>query len=353
MKFSLPINDQNKLEALFTQHEKNIDYLIAVSQLISRDVCLIKQEEELSLKGKSDFDKLNFALDRLEFDYNFNPDIVNKHLRWDTKIISADDFSANPYLKTIKNVAFEKDNWKLSSIIRKPYTIVPYQEEYAFGSNYALKLSLAVFDKEYVYPSISLYDNEWMSLNQHEIRTMEIPIALAKGKVLTLGLGLGYFAFMASNKEEVKEVHIVEMDHELINLFDEYLLPLFPHKEKIHIHKADAFYFINNIQDKDYDYIFSDLWHDVSDGVPAYLKLKKKFKEFTHTTCTYWIENSLISYLRMLVIGVMKDEYYRYDNEYDERQLMIKEKLKDYSFKHVDDIDSLLNLKGLNHLFFD
>ena len=52
-------------------------------------------------------------------------------------------------------------------------------------------MGLMMFKSDYIYPSIRLYDTEWMSLNQHEIRTMEVPIQLAKGKVLTLGLGLG------------------------------------------------------------------------------------------------------------------------------------------------------------------
>ena len=44
-----------------------------------------------------------------------------------------------------------------------------------------------------------------MSLNPYEIRTMENAIITARGKVLTLGLGLGYYAYMVHLKEEVKE----------------------------------------------------------------------------------------------------------------------------------------------------
>ena len=180
-----------------------------------------------------------------------------------------------------------------------------------------------------------------------------MPIQIAKGKVLTLGLGLGYFAFMASLKEEVKEVHIVEMDLELIKAFEKYLLPLFPHKEKIHIHKADAFHFIESIKDKDYDFIFSDLWHDVSEGLPMYLKLKKHFDNFKVTKRMYWIEGSVVTYLRSLVIGVMKDEYNHIENDYDEIQSTIQKALKDYVLHNSYELDALLSIKGLSNLVFE
>ena len=179
-----------------------------------------------------------------------------------------------------------------------------------------------------------------------------MPIQIAKGKVLTLGLGLGYFAFMASLKEEVREVHIVEMDLDLIKAFEKYLLPLFPHKDKIHIHKADAFHFIESIKDRDYDFIFSDLWHDVSDGLPMYLKLKKYFDSFKATKRMYWIEGSIVTYLRSLVIGVMKDEYNRIENEYDEIQLTIKSNLKDYVLHNSYELDALLSIQGLFKVIF-
>ena len=208
-------------------------------------------------------------------------------------------------------------------------------------------MSLGFFDSDYTYPTISLCNNEWMSLNPFEIRTMQIPIQIARGKVLTLGLGLGYFAYMAHLKDDVKEVHIVEMDLELINNFKKYLLPLFSHPEKIHIHKADAFYFIKDIKDKDYDFIFSDLWHDAGDGLPMYLKLKEHFDNFKVTKRMYWIEGSIVTYLRMLLVGVIKDEYYKNDSDYDEIQLIIKKNLENYTLHNSYELDALLNIQGV------
>ena len=348
MNFSLIESEEKKLLSLFKQHEINLDYLIYLRSVFVDKPVLFNGIHE----NQNDYDIKKNAFEKLNKLYPFPNDFVKTNILWDTQILKADYYYKNPYLNALKGVAFKEQGWTLSNVKRSVFTLCPYQEEYAYGSNYALKMGIATFDDDYIYPSISLYDQEWMSLNQHEIRTMETPIALARGKVLTLGLGLGYFAFMASNKDDVNEVHIVEMDLELIKLFNKYLLPLFPHKEKIHIHKADAYYFIKDIHDGDYDYIFSDLWQDVGDGTISYLKLKSIFFNFKKTTCAYWIEGSIIAYLRLLIIGVMKDKYYHFDNDYDDIQKFIKNKLTNYTISSSADIDALLCNQGLVKLFF-
>ena len=344
MHFSLDKKEAQKLESLFAQHEKNLDYLIYVRSVLIDSPIVLEAPE----KTKNEYEIKCDYFDKLSKLYPFPNAFVKDNILWDTVLIDIKHLKANPYLQAIDSISFDVDGWSIKKIRRPGYTLVPYQEEYNFGSNYTLKMSLALINDDYLYPSIRLYDQEWMSLNQHEIRTMETPIAIAKGKVLTLGLGLGYFAYMVDYKDEVNEVHVVEMDLELINLFKKYLLPLFPHPEKVHIHKADAYYFIQNIKDGEYNFIFSDLWQDVGDGLASYLKLKKVFNKFTKTTCSYWIEEAIVSYLRLLVIGVMKNEYYHLKNDDDEIQTLIKEKLKDYRISSSTDIDALLCLKGLN-----
>ena len=346
MLFNLNESDKSKMTALFAQHEKNIDYLLYLQPLIWQKVC--KTPVELDMDNP--YKKRDFLFGDLEKKYPVPNDFVKKNIKWDAKLLRVEDYDENPYLKKLKGMSFNKDDWSLKGKKLGAYSLFPYDEEYHYASNYLLKMSLAFFDKDYIYPSISLFGNEWMSLNPYEIRTMETPIILARGKVLTLGLGLGYYAYMVHLKDEVKEVHVVEMDKDLIEIFKKYLLPLFEYPEKIHIHKADAFYFIENIKDKDYDFIFSDLWHDTSDGLPMYLKLKEKLNSFKYTQCHFWIESELITYLRTLVIGVMRDEFYGYQNNYNNLQIRIKEKLSDYRISNTYDLDNLLSIKGLNLL---
>ena len=349
MIFDLNDVEKKKVESLLIQHEKNLDYLMYLQPLIWQKHYQPSSKVELN----DPYQKRDFLFEQIEKERPYPNDFVKKNMRWDTKLLRIEDYLANPYLAKLKSLSFSKNDWALTNKTIKAYTLFPYEEEYHYGSDYLLKMSLAFFDQDYIYPSISLYGNEWMSLNPYEIRTMETPILLAKGKVLTLGLGLGYFAYMAHLKEEVKEVHIVEMDKGLIDIFYEYLLPLFEHPEKIHIHKADAFRFIESINDHDYDFIFADLWHDVSDGLLMYLKLKQKFNSFKYTQCSSWIESAIVTYIRTLVIGVMRDEYYQLDNEYNDLQLLIKNRLKDYRLTNSYELDSLLNIKGLNLLLLN
>ena len=303
-------------------------------------------------ENKNTFEKRSSFIDELIKSKSCESEFAKKSIRWDTNLIDLNEYLNNPYLKALKNLTFKDNDWSLSYKTLKAYSLFPYEEEYHFGGDASLKMSLGFFDKDYTYPTIGLYDNEWMSLNPFEIRTMQMPLQIATGKVLTLGLGLGYFAFMAHLKEDVKEVHIVEMDVELIKAFNKYLLPLFPYPEKIHIHKADAFYFIKDIKDKDYDFIFSDLWHDASDGLPMYIKLKEHFDTFKVTKRMYWIEGSIVTYLRTLVIGVMKDEYYHLENEYDEIQLTIKNSLKNLVLHDSYELDALLSIQGIKSFVF-
>lgn len=346
MRFDLNENETKKLISLFEQHEENIDYLIYLRDLIWQEAgtCTDSFTNKNSFEIRMDF--INQILNNHRTDSSF----IKKNLPWDTKEVMIDTFTNNPYYQALNNITFEEDGWVLTNKKMKAYSLFPYDEQYHYGSDSVLKMSLGYFSKDYDYPTISLYGQEWMSLNPHEIRTMEVPIQVAKGKILTLGLGLGYFAYMTHLKEDVEEVYIIEMDLELIKLFQKHLLPLFPYKEKIHIIKADALAFINQINDKDYDFIFSDLWHDVSDGLPMYIKLIQRFNSFKFTKCHYWIENSLIAYLRLLTIGVIKDEYYHLDNEYDDIQMAIKKSLKNKTISSNYDLDSIFNIQGLKEL---
>lgn len=350
MRFNLNQIEKEMFESLFKQHELNIDYFLQIANILLENSAILSPNQIESIKGKEPFDKRKIFFEQLFLKHPPKNAFINKEMMWDTTLLSTNQLINDPYYVALKNLSFEEDGWSLKKKTIKPYSIFPYQEEYHYGPNFNIKMGLGLFDEEYIYPSLCLYDTEWMSLNPHEIRTMEVPITTAKGKVLTLGLGLGYFAYMAHLKEEVKEIHIVEMDIGLINLFNKYLLPLFPYPNKIHIHKADAFYFVNQIKDKDYDFIFADLWHSTNDGLECYINLLRTFSSFKYTQVHYWIEGAIITFLRTLVIGVIKDEYYAINNEYEDLQKLIKSNLEDLTLNNTYDFDNLLNIRGLKNI---
>ena len=110
--------------------------------------------------------------------------------------------------------------------------------------------------------------------------------------------GLGYFTYMASLKEEVESVTVVERSTDVIDLFRQYILPQFTHPEKIIIVESDAFDFAERkMKDGGYNTVFTDIWHDPSDGCELYLRMKKYEDLLPDAEFIYWVEDTLTLYL--------------------------------------------------------
>ena len=148
-----------------------------------------------------------------------------------------------------------------------------------------------------MFPAILEKDRIWMTITPNEIKTMKEPVDGAVGHVLTFGLGLGYYAYMVSEKDNVESVTVVEINEDVIHLFTKYVLPQFQNAGKIKIIKADAFeYAKKHMTPGKHDFVFTDLWHDVSDGIDMYVKMKEYEKQ-SPTFFSYWIEKSILCYL--------------------------------------------------------
>ncbi len=152
---------------------------------------------------------------------------------------------------------------------------------------------LGFFTEDVTFPTIYEGDVPWMSICPSEIYSMQQQIDLAYGKVLVLGLGLGYYPFMVSLKEQVKSITIVEIEPTIIDLFEKYILPYFPYKDKIKIVKADAIAYLSKANNKDYDFCFADIWESQIDGAVHYKNIKPYEKTLTNTKFTYWIEDQI------------------------------------------------------------
>lgn len=214
------------------------------------------------------------------------------------KMLCADQYQNDAYYTEITfNSVVKKGGWELKMSQYAPYEL--------FVANDLLKLCdgriiprLGYFEKPFSFPCILQNGREWMTVTPNEIETMKKPISDAKGKVLTYGLGLGYFAFMTSRKEDVSSVTVIENDKSVIELFENCILPQFAQKDKINIINTDALFFAAEQKTKktsDFDFVFSDIWHDASDGAEIY-KLFKTL-ERNDTTYAYWIEDTIKCYL--------------------------------------------------------
>ena len=169
------------------------------------------------------------------------------------------------------------------------------------------KNPLGFFDKPIEVPVIYQNGRPWMSLIPHEIATMKKAIEEAKGRVLTYGLGLGYFAVMAALKNDVKSVTVVERDYRAIELFQEYIAPLFPEAKKIHIIRMDALKHAQTIQGHQYDFVFVDIWHNGDDGWEPYIAFRHCFAKMPDPKVAYWIEKTLLEFIRRAAIIVLAE----------------------------------------------
>lgn len=107
----------------------------------------------------------------------------------------------------------------------------------------------------------------------------------AKGKVLVGGLGLGMYATMIANKEEVNEVVVVEIDKDIIKLCK-------PTNKKIVVINENIYKFAKYNKEK-FDYIYIDIHY--STGVMIYkstvIPLKKIFGN--KTPISFWGEEEM------------------------------------------------------------
>ncbi len=214
-----------------------------------------------------------------------------KYLDRSIKELDVNDYKDNAYYKNINLNSVKDKNWKIESKSYLPYELFVYDDLDYDGDMVIPKIGY--FKEEFVYPVIYQNDREWMMITPNEINTMREVVEEVNGKVVTYGLGLGYFAYMASLKENVDKVIVVEKDKEVIDLFNKYILPNFIYKDKIIVINEDAFKYNDKV--KDVDYVFVDIWHDPSDGIELYKRFKNIEKD--GIKYYYWIEKTMKYYI--------------------------------------------------------
>ena len=207
-------------------------------------------------------------------------------------------YRSDPYYKNIHFPNVKNGRWELRTDLLKPFQLFIWDDIRPDEQLRELP-PLGYFREAFSYPVVLEDGREWMLVTPNEVETIRPAISAAHGRVVTFGLGLGYFPYMASLKPEVEEITVVERDPNVISLFEAYILPQFSHREKIKLVCGDAFdYLESDMRKETFDYAYADIWHDAGDGVPLYLRFNKYEKEFPQTKFDYWIEETMLSYLR-------------------------------------------------------
>lgn len=346
MKISLNEFDSKRIENLNVTFQNNAIVLEVLADFLnSRETSVTKaMTEEISscydMPFETAFAMLLASSCGLEiYENQVHKLLFNDYFLPAVKELDAKDFKDDLYLKTIKFPVKKFKNWELKFSSYEPCEAFVYDEP-VLTSDFREYPQIGFFRQEFSFPAVFQDGREWMAVKPNEIFTMQLPIENAHGNVLTFGLGLGYFAFLASMKKSIKTVTVVEKNADIIELFSSEILPQFPQKEKIRIIAGDAFEFSKDL--KDYDYVFSDIWHDASDGLRQYLKLKNLHSKFPDITFDYWIEKSLLSNLRYTVF----DGLYKVFKNSSKAPLAQDEKI----IKTYREFTDMISDKGLKNI---
>lgn len=226
------------------------------------------------------------------FDLYDQRDIMDNYIRWIFKLQSADDYRSDPYYNVVSDKSGAFGDWRLGTRAFNPFEAFVYNDIIRLSDGRLLP-QIGFFTERFEYPCISQNGREWMTLSPNEINTMRKPVSEAFGNVTTYGLGLGYFAFMCMLKPCVSSVTVIESEIDAISLFKSVMLPLFPKGCRLNIIHADAMDYAKEAHPC--DYVFADIWHDPTDGIPIYLRLKSL--EQSGVMYSYWIEETLKCYL--------------------------------------------------------
>ncbi len=222
------------------------------------------------------------------------------------------ELESNPYYQNVHFDNQKQGRFELSMASFRRYELFMYDTPKDRFQGVMIP-AIGTVDHRFKFPNIKENGSAWMSITPNEIFTMQKPIEDASGKVLTLGCGMGYFAYMAALKDSVEHVTIIEKQPEVIELFNTFILPQFSCKDKITVIQADAFDYIEALADGEYDYCFVDIWKGNTDTVP-YLKMKRLCNRFRKTSLSYWIEDALIATIIGFVYMIILEEFYKNQN---------------------------------------
>lgn len=343
MRITLSEKDKSCFYKLLENKDNNIEIsnllltsfaytdFINIDELNNR---ISKENEETAIK--------NIILDNFEVD----SDEFRNSFFEQVKIEKCDPTKfINEYSKLLDRVKFSFGKYSLKKVTYEPYQLFALDDIEVKDDKEISKVGY--FDKPFSYSALFEGKNLWMSLNPNEINTMSSSIEKAKGRVLVLGLGMGYITYMLSNKKNVSSITVIERNKENIALFKKFLFPLFSQKTKITIIEDDAINFVNHYFK--YDYIFADLWFDAEDGLEYYLKLSE-IENKNGIKIDYWLETSLKQMRRRYLIELIKEQLEGSDETWYQSEKEISDRIfktlylqtKNIEIKSYDDIKELL-----------
>ena len=211
---------------------------------------------------------------------------------WPSLFLSSEEWKNSPYhaavsLDLIKDDSFSFETVKTAGRELFNADAIIKDPDRELNDSMVLRAMDRNFDAIYLYQD----DEDWMVDAPSEAATNDAPAAKAHGKVLTFGLGIGYFIFMAMRNPAVKEITVVESSAEVIAMFERFLYPQFPHDIPVHFIHGDAFDYFNEDFISQFDYVYTDIWKSSADGLAIMERLLHQYVP-PYEKADFWIEDS-------------------------------------------------------------
>ncbi len=272
------------------------EYLNTLTKKIAGSIA--QDNPILSLEGQDVYAVISAFLS--EAVPEIGQDLIDSRIDWyvgavlqNARALDPSFLQKNPYIKRVRFNTIKSGKYLLTNQSYEKGEILQYAFPLMEDGVYIPRL--AYFTKKTNFPTIYEKNVPWMSVIPSEITSMEQPIAHARGNMLVLGLGLGYYAYRIGQKKEVSKITIVEKSSDVIALFEDNILCQFEKEiqDKITLVCMDAHAYMKQVQDNTYDGIFADLWEGAADGHAWYEELHAYEAELSHTRFDYWIEEYL------------------------------------------------------------
>lgn len=211
---------------------------------------------------------------------------------WPSLFLSSDEWEKSPYHANVSMDLIKDDHFRFETVKTAGRELfnadaIVKDPKHCLNDSMILRAMDRNFDAIYLYQD----EEDWMVDAPSEAATNNRPASKAHGKVLTFGLGIGYFIYMAMLNPEVTEITVVEKSAEVIAMFERFLYPQFPDRIQVNFICGDAFDYFNESFLKDYDYIYTDIWKSSYDGLKTIEKLLQQYVP-PFEKCDFWIEDS-------------------------------------------------------------
>ncbi len=220
---------------------------------------------------------------------------------WPSLWISSHAFQQRPYPQTIRwerlsTGDFRFDRLKLNAgeLFNAQAIVMDPQRELNES------MVLRALDEPYDAPFLWQGDDAWMMDVPSEAFTIDPLAQKAKGHVLAIGLGIGYYPFMALRNPQVIDVTVIEKAPEVIELFESVLHAQFPRPTDLKIIEGDAFDIFTPKGLAPYDTVFVDIWRSADDGYPLIEALLGQVNP-PLDKLDLWIEDSCFEFMPSLI----------------------------------------------------